>query len=366
MVTDVIILAGGFGERLWPASGKNYPKQFLKLDGNLSFLQQAILRALFIKPSGKILIVTRLGLEETIAQQCCELFDTQDEQTIQKIKNDVIIISEPKPRHTTAPIVLACHYLNKTDPDTKHSILVLTSDHIIGPLSAFKHDIEKACFSSEKGHFITFGIQPYEPATGYGYIITGEAEKDNPQSYEIKEFKEKPDKKTAEKFIAMGNCRWNSGMFAFTAEFFLNELKNCTPEVYEAFTSVSEGPVPSVDSIQGIHMLYPWKEAVDAYERTPAIAVDKSIAEKTKNAYSVLATFSWDDVGTWDSFEKHFHNKNENAVFAGSENCFVYSDIPVAICGLDDVTVVIKNGKALVMRKGCSSLVREAAQHFSE
>lgn len=366
MVSDVVILAGGFGERLWPASGKDYPKQFLKLDGNLSFLQQSLIRALYIKPEGKILIVTRLGLEKTIAQQCCELFESQDEETVQKIKDDVIIISEPKPRHTTAPIVLACHYLNMIAPDVKHSILVLTSDHIIGPLSAFKNDVEKAHQSAEKGHFITFGIQPYEPATGYGYIITGDAEKDNPQVYAIKEFKEKPDKQTAEKFIAMGNCRWNSGMFTFTADFFLEELKKCTPEAYDAFICVSKGAIPKVDLIDGIQMLYPWPEAEHAYDTTPAIAVDKSIAEKTNNAYSVLATFTWDDVGTWDSFEKHFHNKTDNAILAGSENCFVYSDIPVAICGLDDVTVVIKNGKALVMRKGCSSLVREAAQHFSD
>ena len=366
MVTDILILAGGFGERLWPASGINSPKQFLKLDGNLSFLQQSLLRSLYLKPTGKIIIITRLGLENTVAEQCRELSGNLDSETAAKLHSDVIIVAEPKSRHTTAPIVLACHYLKMTSPDIRHSILVLTSDHIIGPLEAFRNDVEKAHQSAEKGHFITFGIQPYEPAVGYGYIITGEAEKDNPQVYAIKEFKEKPDKQTAEKFIARGNCRWNSGMFAFMADFFLEELKKCTPEVYDAFTLIPEGTVPSLDSIDGIQMLHSWPEAEKAYESTPAIAVDKSIAEKTKNAYSVLATFSWDDVGTWDSFEKHFHNKTENAILAGSENCFVYSDIPVAICGLDDVTVVIKNGKALVMRKGCSSLVREAAKHFSD
>lgn len=366
MITDVIILAGGFGERLWPASGKNYPKQFLKLEGNLSFLQQSLIRALYLKPEGKILIVTRSGLEKPISIQCQELFATLDSDCIRKIKDDVIIIAEPSPRHTTAPIVLSCHYLKLTAPEINHSILVLTSDHIIQPLSAFKNDVEKAALSAEKGHFITFGIQPYEPATGYGYIITGEAEKDNPQSYAITEFKEKPDKATAEKYIAMGNCRWNSGMFTFSADFFLEELKKCTPEAYDAFTSVADGSIPEIKRLNDIQTIYPWTEAIQAYEITPAIAVDKSIAEKTKNAYSVLATFSWDDVGTWDSFEKHFNKKTDNAILAGSDNCFVYSDIPVAICGLDDISVIIKNGKALVMRKGCSSLVREAAQHFPD
>lgn len=365
MFTDVVILAGGFGERLWPASKADFPKQFMALDGGISFLQHSILRSLALKPKGKIIIATRLGLETQIAKQCNDLFSKISEDEKKKIQDDLIIISEPFAKHTTAPIILCSMLLNKLDSSYKHSMLVLTSDHIIGPVSAFVNDCERAYKSAEKNHVVTFGIQPYEPSVGYGYILTGEMEEDNPSVFKILEFKEKPDQKTAEEYIAAGNCRWNSGMYAFACDFLEEELSKCTPEITQAFVDVKNGPLPQMEEISGIKFIKPWDQMVSSYEKTPAIAIDKSLSEKTKNAYAVLASFNWDDVGSWDSFEKHCKEKDNNSIMIESNDCFVYSDIPVALCGVNDVTVVIKNGKALVMRKGCSNLVREAAQKLN-
>lgn len=365
MFTDVVILAGGFGERLWPASKADFPKQFMALDGGISFLQHSILRSLALNPRGKIVIATRLGLENEISKQCEALFNQVTEEQKKKLKNDLLIISEPFPKHTTAPILLCSMLLKKLDSSYKHSMLVLTSDHIIGPVSAFVNDAERAFKSAIKNHIVTFGIQPYEPSVGYGYILTGNMEEDNPSVFKINEFKEKPDQKTAEAYIAAGNCRWNSGMFAFDCDFFEEELGRCTPEVTKAFESFKSSSLPSPEKIGEISYIKPWDAMIAAYDAVPAIAIDKSLAEKTKNAYAVLASFNWDDVGSWDSFEKHCKEKDNNSIFVDSHDCFVYSDIPVALCGVNDVTVVIKNGKALVMRKGCSNLVREAAKKFN-
>lgn len=362
MFTDVVILAGGFGERLWPASKADFPKQFMALDGGISFLQHSIIRSLALNPKGKIIIATREGLQEQIAIQCNALIEKVSAEQGEKIKNDIVIFAEPFPKHTTAPVILCSQIVKKLEPGYKHSILVLTSDHIIEPVSAFSADVEKAFISAQKNHIVTFGIQPYEPSTGYGYILTGDEEENNSLVYKINEFKEKPDQKTAEQYIAAGNCRWNSGMYAMDCDFFESELEKCTPEVSAAFKSVPTSTLPKMEKINGINFLKYNDEIVKAYTQTPAIAIDKSVAEKTKNAYAVLASFNWDDVGSWDSFEKHCKEKDKNAILVNSERCFVYSDIPVAICGLDDVTVVIKNGKALVMKKGCSGLVREVAQ----
>jgi len=366
MFTDIVILAGGYGERLWPASKADFPKQFMALDGGISFLQHAIIRSLALKPSGKIIIATRDGIQKQIAIQCNELIDTLDAESAKKIKEDTLIVAEPFAKHTTAPLILSSLLVKKFNPDVKHSFLVLTSDHIIEPVETFVKDAEKAYNSAQKNHFVTFGIEPTEPSTGYGYILTGEEEDGNSSVYKIQEFKEKPDLETAKKYIASGNCKWNSGMFAFDCEFFENELKACTPEISNAFDDVKNGNTPVISDLEGIAYIAPWKEMTDSYTKTPAIAIDKSVAEKTKNAYAVISTFNWDDVGSWDSFENHCKEKDKNAILVESKNCFVYSDIPVAICGIDDITVVIKNGKALVMKKGQSGLVREVAKEIAK
>lgn len=398
MFSDVIILAGGYGQRLWPASTKLFPKQFMSVKDDLSFLQNSILRAAKLGITGRIIIASRKGLEEQIALQChslCEKLKNEKERNgkekkdtdecdilIDRIKRGVLIVAEPTARHTCAPIVLS-HYLMKIlEPNINHSFLVLTSDQIIEPFSAFKSDVEvaykvtmglplvkdksnnKDC-SKENKKFVCFGVPPTFASGAYGYIQAGESlDKDkDARAFKIKMFKEKPDIETAKEYIKEG-CYWNSGMFCFEGNFFIEELKHCTKEVYEAFFDIERYKKPKITKLLDTNYIENWEGMEEAYSKTLSIAIDKAVAEKTTSSAIVTASFTWDDIGSWDSFEKYCNIKTQNSIAIKSDNSFIYSDIPVAICGASDISVIIKNGKALIMKKGCSDLVREVAERM--
>ncbi|AEE16937.1 mannose-1-phosphate guanylyltransferase [Treponema brennaborense] len=365
MFTDAVILAGGFGERLWPASQPHCPKQFLSLDGGISFLQTSLLRAIALQIPGKIILITRRDLLELAANHCRNLAEHADDAVREKIKRDVLVVAEPSPKHTAAPVMLACRLLEKIAPETDHSIIVLTSDHVISPIDAFVADSQKAYDIARKGNFVCYAIRPTEPATGFGYIKSGEPLAGDGSTFKIAAFKEKPDAQTAQRYLDSGEYWWNSGMFAFTSAFFKAEAKRFVPEMYEAFKALKHSPLPVTGYFNGIPYVERWDGMNEAYERTPAISLDTAIAERTDRACAVKASFSWDDVGSWDAFEKFFTESPSKTAVISSKNCFVYSDIPVALCGVDDLIIVIKNGNALVMKKGSSALVREAAQKIT-
>ncbi len=366
MITDVVILAGGFGERLWPASSPENPKQFMTISNGRSFMQSSIYRALSLNVAGKILIVTRKDLVESCVKQCKEMVASVSEQFGSKILSDLYVVAEPTPRHTAAAIMTSCLFLEKSQPDIKHTVLVLTSDHIIEPVENFVADCNKASVCAENGNFVCFAIPPTEAATGYGYIKSGEAINEDASVFHIAQFKEKPDAETAKEYLASGKYSWNSGMFAFTSRFFLSEMNDCTAEVSKAFSSVEKGELPTEKVIDSIHVIDKWRELEAAYSMTPPVAVDTSIAEKTKNACAVKATFRWTDVGSWDVFSELCNSSCPKEVQVEAKSNFVYSDIPVALCGVEDLVVVIKNGSALVMKKGASSLVRQVVKEIKE
>ncbi|MCI1207826.1 MAG: mannose-1-phosphate guanylyltransferase [Treponema sp.] len=368
MFSDIIILAGGFGERLWPASRPDFPKQFMTLGGHFSFLQQSVRRALALEPSGKILIATRSDLLERMSLQCKELLTSSllSETEREKLKTDLYIIAEPEPKHTTAPVILCCHFLDKLFPLEKHTVLVLTSDHIIEPVAKFVSDAEKAAAAAESGFFVCFAIPPLSASTGYGYIKTGKSDEKLDTVYQIENFKEKPDQKTAESYVRSGNYWWNSGMFGFTAEFLEKELAVCSPEISQAFEVVQKGMKPEIAVHNSVKFVSRWPEMTAAYAETPAMPLDISIAEKTDYAYAVRASFSWDDVGSWDSFAEHCENNEGEMAVVDSSGCFIYSDLPVALCGVKDISVIIKNGKVLVMKKGKSDCVRAVVKIMND
>lgn len=364
MFSDIVILAGGFGERLWPASKADNPKQFLNLGDSYSLIQHAILRALALNPSGKIILATRRDIQESCAEHAERLFPSVTPAQKAKLEKDLIVLAEPCPRHTTAPILLSCYMLDLLEPNKEHSILVLTSDHVIEPVENFASDCEKAYKAAVLNNFVCFAIPPLEPATGYGYIKTGSETDSN--TYKIDGFKEKPDAETAKQYLASKNYWWNSGMFGFTSTFLKEEMTKCETRVSEAFDVVKTGKAPILGNTHNVHFIKEWPEMKKAYELTPAIAIDISIAERTKNAYAITTTFNWDDVGSWDAFAKFSTGKANIAADVKSNNCFVYSDIPVALCGVEDLIVVIKNNKALVVKKGESGLVRDAVKTIKD
>lgn len=363
--TDVVILAGGFGERLWPASSPEFPKQFLSLPGGNSFLQEAVLCALSIEPPGKILVISRPEICGTLTSQISSLKEQLCEKQKEKIQNDVYVIAEPCPRHTCAPLLLACKFLKLAD-NAEHTVLVLASDHVIFPAAQFSADCRKAAAFAEKGKFVCFAIPPSEPSTGYGYINTGKCLDSGQSVFEIDHFKEKPDLETAKRYIASGTYSWNSGMFGFTAAFFESEIEKYESEMASLFKELDKAELPAQNRLNSIQYIENWEPLNRAYQSVRSVAVDNAIAERTDSAVAVKASFTWDDVGSWDSFAKYFTEDAENCVSVESSGNFVYSDIPVALCGVSGLIIAVKNGRLLVMKKGFSGAVREAVKKFKE
>jgi mannose-1-phosphate guanylyltransferase len=175
-------------------------------------------------------------------------------------------------------------------------------------------------------------------------------------------FREKPDRETAEKFLAAGNFYWNSGMFAFNSGFMLDEFRRNEPELLSPFGKLS---VPAEDSFalrRGLRVLENWPGLEAAYSAARAVSIDYAVAEKCRSVMMVRAGFDWFDVGNWDEYAKLLtaRGKKRADVFGTDEaaSCFVDADIPVALCGVEDLIVVIRSGKdggpasALIARKG--------------
>lgn len=353
MHSNAIILAGGSGTRLWPASTKGRPKQFMVIrapDGaQRSLLEQTILRA-GAAVSGVILIVTHHS-QVADTNAVLEVLDAQ-------IASRVHVLAEPEAKNTAPAIALAARHLASSGHDGEPA-LVLAADHVIPDTAAFADAARRAATVAEAGALVTFGIRPTRPDTGFGYIEVGEplsgsggelagAEKTS-GGYQVAAFREKPDQKTAEEYLASGRFKWNSGMFCFMPHVFLSELATHAPEIAGAFASLDLDDKAAVAT---------------AYAAVPKISVDYAVFERTTKAAVLPVDFVWSDVGSWD----------EAARFAGAgevfeveaRNNFVLSDTPVALCGVEDLIVVKEGGRLLVCRKGKSQLVKDLVGRLQE
>jgi mannose-1-phosphate guanylyltransferase len=354
--TDVIILAGGIGERLWPLSTKEHPKQFIPTARG-SFFQMAVRRAVLLEPTGSILVVTRPEFGDIVAAQCDSAKKLLSEKQFEFIREKLTVLPEPAPRHTAAAVQFALSFIEKTGTSEGEAVLVLTSDHVIETDGRFLSDCGRALRSVAEDYFVCFGIRPLFPATGFGYFESGAEIEAGVR--EILSFREKPDEKTARAFIERGNYWWNSGMFAFSGRFYRDEIQKHAPGVYGPFASLLK-TAPLVGYCGNFRFMRQWDGLTDVYGRTEAVSIDCAIAEKTDRARCVAAEFEWDDIGSWDAFSAFM--PSDGAVAVESENCSVYSDVPVALCGVSDLIVAARDGKILVMKKGRSSLIREAVR----
>ena len=213
-----VILAGGSGTRLWPLSRKNFPKQFLSLHGESSLLQQTVKRAIAL-PHEKLLVVSNEA----------HYFLCQEQ--LQPYTSEINYLLEPCIKNTAPAIAAAAHYIKSiAGPDAV--MLVLPSDHWITNEDAFQQAMRKGCeYAATTEALVTFGIQPTSPKTGYGYIEASSMVSDG--LFNVRVFREKPDLKTAEAYIAQGHFYWNSGMFAFKAQSYLTELNKYALSTYE-------------------------------------------------------------------------------------------------------------------------------------
>jgi mannose-1-phosphate guanylyltransferase/mannose-6-phosphate isomerase len=305
LFTDVLILAGGVGERLWPASTAEKPKQFIRLFGGMSFFQETLRRAFLLDVSGKIIIVTRknwinLALEDI---QALMATDTAGK----KIPPEkLVVIGEPCGKNTAPATALVSRYLLDTGKNNASSdnpnVLVFPSDHIITGMQDFLSDVETASGFSAHNNMVVFGIPPHSPETGFGYMETGEST-GNKQVYKIASFKEKPDANTAAEYVSSGAYCWNSGIYGFRADFYLRELAEYAPDVFHAF-AINTNDIP-VDK-NGYAQILRGSDVINAaYENTPSISIDYAVSEKSGKIVMVKAAFGWDDAGTWDSVSKY-------------------------------------------------------------
>lgn len=316
-----VILAGGTGSRLWPLSRELYPKQLLNLTEDCSLLQSTLKRVASLPNSLPPLVVVGETHRFITLSQIIEL----------NLADKIEIMLEPVGRNTAPAVCAAALYSRNKYPEEDVILLVLPADHLIRRTDAFHKAVEKATALAEKGQLVTFGITPSAPETGYGYIEKGKGDK-------VKSFVEKPDIKTAEKYLKAGNFYWNSGMFAFSTTFLLAEMEKLSPVIFEKMTQAVE------KSSQDKQFLRLDKESMQV---CPDDSIDYAVMEKSKNISVVPADLGWSDIGSWQALWDVAPKDNNGNVFVGDvmaedvSNCLIHSEQNlIAAVGLKNILVV--------------------------
>ncbi len=274
-----VIMAGGRGTRFWPLSRHQRPKQFLPLLGETSLIQAASERCRPLVSDDRAWVITATDLADLTAQQLPGLPSGH-------------ILTEPVGRNTAPAIALAAVALLAEDPDA--TMLVLPSDHVIGPVTAFTSDVELAVdlVHEDPSRLVLFGAPPTWPATGFGYIQPGPHLRDS-RAFAIGQFREKPSRDVAEQLIHAG-CLWNCGIFVWKARTILESLKNHAPDV-----------AAGIDRIRQAWST-PLRHAAlaDEFPGLPSISIDHAVLEHAPNVCVVRAGFDWDDLGGWEAIAR--------------------------------------------------------------
>lgn len=342
-----VILAGGSGTRLWPLSRKSYPKQFLKLFGEHTMLQQTLLRLQGVADLADPIVVCNEDHRFTVAEQ------------LQEIGQKGSIILEPIARNTAPAIALAA--LRAKELDEEATLLVLPADHLITNEQAFHKAIAIAVESAKEGSLTTFGVVPTRAETGYGYINAEAAKsKGSEAGLKAERFVEKPDQQTAEKYLADGNYYWNSGMFVFTADNFLAQLIEHCPDCHAAVQHAFETKKADIDFL---------RIGEEAFAKSPSISIDYAVMEKCKDVVCVPLDVGWSDVGCWRSYWEAKEKDEDGNSFVGdamaisTKNTLIYSqDKLVSTIGVENLVVVNTADAVLVIDKEHAQHVKEAIQ----
>jgi len=343
-MTYAVILAGGWGERLWPMSTRTRPKQLLSLTGESTLVSNTLLRIAPVVSLSDALVMTSVALKERMAAELASVPAHR-------------IIGEPRPKNTAPAIALAAKLLAAADPDAV--MVVLPADHVIRDDDNFRAAIELAVAAAEtKRALVTLGIRPTRAETEYGYIKAGSAS-DLDGVFDVESFEEKPDRRRAEGFLEAGGYFWNSGIFIWRADVFLAEVARSLPGAAAALSGVSCGPEDA-----GFD-----DELVRFYETVEEISVDYGIMEKADGVLVVPAGFGWDDVGAWPAVARIWPGDDDgntvrgDALVIDSEDCVAYSESgTVAVLGMSGVVVVRTPDATLVCPKDRARDVRRIVE----
>ncbi|QRM35609.1 mannose-1-phosphate guanylyltransferase/mannose-6-phosphate isomerase [Microvirga sp. VF16] len=336
-----VIMCGGSGTRLWPASRDSMPKQFIDLIGQHSTFQTAVQRVtapdVFLRPT----IVSGNDVRFIVAEQLAEIGTQAD------------IILEPTQRDSAAAIAVAACHAARHDPET--IVLVIAADHIIDDSAAFAAACRAALEPARQGHIMTLGVVPQYPATSYGYIKPGQPIGGS-DARSVDRFVEKPKAATAQEYISQGFL-WNSGNFLFRADVMIEELERFQPTILAAAREALEKAATDLDFI---------RLDETAFKLAPKISIDYAVMERTERAAVLPVSFSWSDIGSWGAlWDVSSRDDAGNALRGNVEvlearNSLVHSDsILTTVVGLDDVVVVAKPDAVLVTSRSRSEQVKD-------
>ena len=340
----VVIMAGGIGSRFWPMSRASYPKQFLDiLNTGKSLIQWTFERFASFVPKENIYVVTSQEYTSIVHDQLPEM----------PVEN---ILGEPSRKNTAPCIAYISFKLMQLDPQA--SMIVAPADHIILDTTSFtKVCLEALTFVAKDNAFVTLGIKPTHPNTGYGYIQY-EQHAINDNVYKVKTFTEKPNLELAKTFVASGEFLWNAGIFAWQVKNILSAFEKYLPEMFDVFAAEKEKfNTPEEE-----------KTLAEIYSLCTNISIDFGIMEKADNVYVIPSSFGWGDLGTWNSAYENlpkddFENAlaSDNIIAIDSHNCMVHApkDKLLLVQGMEDFIVVDTQDVLLICKKDKEQEIKE-------
>ncbi len=333
-----VIMAGGRGERFWPAGRKNKPKQLLPLIGEHTMIEETVQRLFPLIAPERVLVITNVAYVERIR----DLLPIPAEN----------VIGEPVGRDTAPCVALAAALVARCDSEA--TMILLPADHVIRPAKIFQETLLAAAEQAQSGALVTLGITPTFPATGYGYIQAGEDV--SPGFKQVVAFKEKPDAATAEKFFLDGNFKWNSGMFIWRVDAIIREFHKYVPALAEKLDAWRNGADYTQD-----------------FAECEKISIDYAIMEKAENVLVGEAPFYWNDLGSWSSLRTVLPLDDSGNAIRGeaitldaANNVLITDDCLLGVIGLNDIAVV-KSGNGLLVcslskEQDVKKLVNEISQ----
>ena len=350
------ILAGGVGTRLWPRSRQNQPKQFSDIVGSGRTMIQATADRIhgLVEPND-LYVVTGLPYAALAADQLPAIPTEQ-------------IIAEPSGRNTGPAIALACVHIHKRDPQA--IVAFLHSDHVVLNPTAFRAALQRAQAAAENGYIVTLGIEPTFPHTGYGYIKRGTPVEGIPEDeltiYTVEQFLEKPDRTTAESFMAEGGYYWNGGIFVCRVDVMLDEFSRQIPDLAAGLARIDAALSLSPEAAD--------ETLAAVWPTLPNISIDHGIMEHAQKVATVPLEAGWNDVGSWDALEAILEmDETGNYVARGgsltleSRGNIVYTDKQVvALIHVENLVVVDTGDTLLVGDKQQIQKVKEVVERLRE
>ena len=332
-----VILSGGSGERFWPLSTPERPKQFLTVFGGKSLLRQAVERLRGLVPPERILVVTAESLAAATKKELPELPAGN-------------IVAEPCRRDTAAAVATACGVVEARGGENAVAA-ILTADHIMRDKAAFRKVLaDAACAAAKTGCIVTMGVAPDCPATGFGYIRVGGPVKTGTTTKfsSAEKFVEKPDLATARRYLASGKYVWNAGMFVWSVSTMKKALLENVPGL-----AILEATVASARTPRRIQ-----KALATYYPQLPKISIDYAVMERVRYMLVSRSAFGWDDVGTWSSASRHLPldacrnvSKGDVALLDVADSTVISTGPRIAAMGVEGLVVVATKDSVLVADK---------------